>query len=196
MSMNKINFLSYVEERTVVVVKVAQSCPTLRPHGLYSPWNSPGQNTGMGSLFLLQGIFPTQGSNPGLPHCRRILHQLSHKGRQGILEWVAYPFSSTSSQPRNRTGVSYMAGRFFNNWVIREPQITCQYILKYFIGPTTLKGLGTLTTPGSQLKILKSSTSRAIANRGRHMLMRAINKPQPSRVPVQIVYLPMIQWTF
>ena len=43
------------------------------------PWNSPGQNTGVGSLSLLQGIFPTQGSNPGLPHCRRILFQLSHK---------------------------------------------------------------------------------------------------------------------
>ena len=41
--------------------------------GLYSPWNSPGQNTGVGSLSLLQGIFPTQGSNPGLPHCRWIL---------------------------------------------------------------------------------------------------------------------------
>ena len=67
MPMNKINFLSYVEERTVVVVKVAQSYPTLRPHGLYSPWNSPGQNTGVGSLSLLQGIFPTQGPNPGLP---------------------------------------------------------------------------------------------------------------------------------
>ena len=49
------------------------------PHGLYSPWNSPGQNTGMGSLSLLQGIFLTQGSKPGLPHCRRILYQLSHK---------------------------------------------------------------------------------------------------------------------
>ena len=47
-------------------------------HGLYSPWNSPGQNTGVGSLFLLQGIFPTQGLNPGLPHCRWILYQLSH----------------------------------------------------------------------------------------------------------------------
>ena len=35
-----------------------------------SSWNSPGQNTGVGSLSLLQGIFPTQGSNPGLPHCR------------------------------------------------------------------------------------------------------------------------------
>ena len=51
---------------------------SLRPHGPYSPWNSPGQNTGVGSLSLLQGIFPTQGSNPGLPHCRRILYQLSH----------------------------------------------------------------------------------------------------------------------
>ena len=61
-------------------VKVAQSCLTLQPPGLYSPWNSPGQNTGVGSLSLLQEIFPTQGSNPGRPHCRRILYQLGHKG--------------------------------------------------------------------------------------------------------------------
>ena len=53
---------------------------SLRPHGLYSPWNSPGQNTGVGSLSLLQGIFPTQGLNPGLPYCRWSLYQLSHKG--------------------------------------------------------------------------------------------------------------------
>ena len=53
---------------------------SLQPHGLYSPWNSPDQNTGVGSLSLLQGIFPTQGWNPGLPHCRQILYQLSHKG--------------------------------------------------------------------------------------------------------------------
>ena len=46
---------------------------SLWPHGLYSSWNSPGQNTGVGSLSLFQGIFPTQGSNPGLPHCRQIL---------------------------------------------------------------------------------------------------------------------------
>ena len=52
----------------------------LRPHGLYSPWNSPGQNTAAGSLFLFQGIFPTQESNPGLPHCRQTLYQLSHQG--------------------------------------------------------------------------------------------------------------------
>ena len=53
---------------------------SLWPRGLYSPWNSPGQNTGVGSLSLLQGIFPTQESNPGLPHCRQILYQLNHKG--------------------------------------------------------------------------------------------------------------------
>ena len=51
---------------------------SLQPHGLYSPWNSPGQNTGVGSLSLLQGICLTQGSNPGLPYCRWILYQLSY----------------------------------------------------------------------------------------------------------------------
>ena len=53
---------------------------SLRPHGLYSLWNSPGQNIEVRSLSCLQGIFPTQGSNPGLPYCRQILYQLSHKG--------------------------------------------------------------------------------------------------------------------
>ena len=81
---------------------------SLWPHGLYSPWNSPGQNTGVGSLSLLQGIFSTQGSNPGLPHCRWILYQLSHKGSPRILEWVAYPFSSRSSWARNWTRVSLL----------------------------------------------------------------------------------------
>ena len=78
----------------------------MTPWTIYNPWNSPGQNTGVGSLSLLQGIFPTQGSNPGLPRCRWILYQLSHKGSPRILEWVAYPFSSGSSWPRNWTRVS------------------------------------------------------------------------------------------
>ena len=69
---------------------------SLQSHGLYSPWN-----------------FLSQGSNSGFPHCRRILYQLSHQGRPRILEWVAYPFSSGSSRPRNLTGVSCIAGRFF-----------------------------------------------------------------------------------
>ena len=85
---------------------------SLQPHGPHRPWNSLGQNTGMGSLSLLQQIFPTQESNPGLLHCRWILYQLNHKGNPRILEWVAYLFSSGSSQPRNRTGVSCIAGRF------------------------------------------------------------------------------------
>ena len=87
----------------------------LWPHGLYSPWNSPGQNTGVGSLSLLQWIFSTQRSNPGLQHCRQILYQLSTKGSP-ILEWVAYPLCSGSSRSRNRTGVSCIAGGFFTNW--------------------------------------------------------------------------------
>ena len=53
----------------------------VKVHGLYSPWNSPGQNTGVGSLSLLQRIFPTQGLNPGLPHCRLILYQLSYPNK-------------------------------------------------------------------------------------------------------------------
>ena len=87
---------------------------SLGPHGLHSPGNSAGQNTGVGSFSLLQG------SNPGLPHCRQILYQLSHKGSPRTLEWVAYSFSSGSSRPRNWTGVSCIAGRFFISWALRE----------------------------------------------------------------------------
>ena len=74
-------FLTFPLIHLRVKVKVAQvvSDP-LRPHERYSPYNSPGQNTGVGSCSLLQGIFPTQGSSPGLPLCRRILYQLRHKG--------------------------------------------------------------------------------------------------------------------
>ena len=72
---------------------------------LYRPWNSLRTNTGVGSLSLLQGVFPTQGSNPGLLCCRQILYQLSHKGSPRILEWVACPFSSGSSQPGINQGL-------------------------------------------------------------------------------------------
>ena len=80
-------------------VKVTQSCPTLWPHGLCSPWNSLGQNTGVGSLSLLQRIFPIQGLNPGLLHCRQILYQLSHKeGPNSGTSESAFPRVSSNLQ--------------------------------------------------------------------------------------------------
>ena len=101
-------------------------CPTLCDTMNYSlpgssvHGDSPGKNTGMGHHALLQGIFPMQGSNPGLPLCRWILYQLRHQGSPRILECVAYPFSRGSSRPRNWTRVSCIAGRFFTSWATRE----------------------------------------------------------------------------
>ena len=113
--------LSFPEVVNSLDIPESESCSVMSDslllHGL---WNSPGQNTGVGSLSLLQGIFTTQGPNRGLPHCGQILYQLSHKRSPRILEWVACPFSSGSSWPRNRTGVSWITGRFFTNWAIRE----------------------------------------------------------------------------
>ena len=103
-------------------MKVAQSYPAR----LLSPWSSPGQNPGVGSCSLLQGIFPIQGSNPGLAHCRQILNHLSHQRRSlRILEWVAHPFSRGSSQPRNRTQVSCTGGGFFTSWSTRAAHLHC-----------------------------------------------------------------------
>ena len=79
---------------------------SLLPRGLYSPWNSPGQNTGVGSLSLLQGIFPTEGSNPGLPHRRRILYQLSHR-RSAV-----FPPNYRSHQTQQCNRVSGVVRRF------------------------------------------------------------------------------------
>ena len=90
----------------------------LRLHGLSMELSRPEYWSG--SLSLLQRIFPTQGSNPGPPHCRGILHQLSHKVSPRILEWVGYRFFSGSSRPRSRMGVPCIAGGFFTNWAIRE----------------------------------------------------------------------------
>ena len=112
---------------------------SLWPQWLHSPWNSPGKTTGVGSLSLLQGIFPTQGSNPGLLHCRQILFQLSHKGSSiflwapflgegaRIVEWVAISFSRRSSWPRDWTQVSHIAGRRFTVWATRE--VLCNFSL-------------------------------------------------------------------
>ena len=70
---------------------------SLQPHGLYSPWNSPGQNTRVGSHSLLKGIFPKQGSNTGLPHCRQILYQLSHQGSPFMCLTVIFISSSVET---------------------------------------------------------------------------------------------------
>ena len=98
-------------------VTVAQACQTLSDpmaytvHGILQArileW--------VAFLFLLQGIFPTQGSNPSLLHFRQILYQLSHKGSPRTWKWVPYPFSKGIFQPRNQTRVSCIAGRFFMN---------------------------------------------------------------------------------
>ena len=94
--------------------------------------DSPGKNTGVGCHALLQGIFPTQGSNPCLPHCRQILCHLNHQGNPRILEWVPYPVSRGTSQARNRTGVHRIAGRFLSAELPEKPHF-CLYICAYFM---------------------------------------------------------------
>ena len=106
---------------------------SLQPHGLYSPWTSPDQNTGVGSLSFNQVIFRTQKSNPGLLRYRRIFfYQLSHQGNPRILEWVACPFSTRSSWPRNQTRVPCIAGEFFTSWATKETYV--RYIMCLCVG--------------------------------------------------------------
>ena len=101
---------------------------SLQPHGLYSLWNSPGQNTEVGSLSLLQGIFPTQGSNPGLPHCRQILYQLSHKGIPRILGLGSpsllqqiFPTQESNQGLLNCRWILYQLN-YQGNWTIKKAE--------------------------------------------------------------------------
>jgi len=109
-----------------VLCLVAQSCPILGdPMNCSPPGSSvlghfPGKNTGVVCHALLQGLFSTQGSNLGIPHCRLILYHLSHQGSPRILEWVVYPFSRGSSWSRNWIGVSCIAGGFLTSWPTRK----------------------------------------------------------------------------
>ena len=119
--LNELNYTKYLEQYIV-----AQSCLTL--------WDSidctvpsfsvygdvPGKNTGVGFHALLQGIFPTQGSNPGLPYCRQILYRLSHQGNPRILEWVAYPFSRGSPNPRTKPLSSASPGLQANSLLLKS----------------------------------------------------------------------------
>ena len=93
------NVMMSLSTSTCQMCLVAYSCLTLcdpmdcSPPGSSVQVDSLSKNTGVGCHFFLQEIFPTQGSNLGLPHCRWILYHLSHQGSPRILEWVAYPFS-------------------------------------------------------------------------------------------------------
>ena len=112
-------------EWAVLCCAESLSWPTLcnpmdcSPPGSSVRGDSPGKNTRADCHALLQRIFPTQGSNPGLPHCRQIL---SHQGSPRILEWVAYPFSRGSSQSRNLIGISCTAGGLSTSWATRKTQ--------------------------------------------------------------------------
>ena len=95
--------VSCVKSTIAMCCVFSQSCLTLcdpmdcSPLGSSVLGDSPDKSTGVDCHALLQGIFPTQGSNPGLTHCRGILYHLSHQGSPIILEWVACPFSRGSS---------------------------------------------------------------------------------------------------
>ena len=139
---------------------------------LDSPWNSPGQNTGVGSLSLLQGTFPTQGSNPGLLHCRWILYQLSHKGSPRILECLAYPISSGSSQTRTHSRVSCIVGGFFTNWAIKEAL--------HFSSVQSLSHIRLFTT----LWTAAQHTSLSITNTQSFLKLMSIQSGMPSNYPI------------
>ena len=178
---------------SVVLCLVAQLCPALcNPMYCSLPGSpvhgdSPGKNTGVGCHALLQGIFPTQGLNPGLPHCRWILYCLSHQGSPRILEWVAYPFSGGSSGPRNQTRISCTAGRFFTSYhgiamevgikaeeKVRDPEARPPPNLPSATGHPVLN---TYTQAGSQLFCRSRGTDVASA-------------PQPARRPGSIPPMP------
>ena len=93
---------------------------SLQPHGLYNPWNSPGQNTGVGSCSLLQRIFPTQGSNPGILHCRHTLYQLSHRE---AYHWAnldeGFPGGTSGKEPTCRCSSLRRWG--FDPWAKKIP---------------------------------------------------------------------------
>ena len=91
-------------------------------HGLYSPWNSPDQNTGVGSHSLLQGIFPTQGSNPGLPHCRRIFFLPDEPQGKPCVQDLCSDF--LTQLPKNQGLV---------NMKMLCPQRTCQPFLCFLV---------------------------------------------------------------
>ena len=126
-------------------MKVTQSCPTLcnpmdyTVHGILQ-----ARILEWVSLSLLQGIFPTQGLNPGLQHFKQILYKLSHKGSPRILEWVAYPFARGSSHPEIELGSLALQVDSLPTEISGKP-ISCYYflllLLSYIFIPSTLSDL-------------------------------------------------------
>ena len=117
--------------------------------------DSPGKNTRVGWHALFQGIFPTQGSNPGLLHCEWILYCLCQQVSPRILERVSYPFSRGSSRPRNQTRVSCIARRFSTSWATREALSSHRHaqLLTQFLAPSLSGKLGE-TAENSRLLIM------------------------------------------
>ena len=129
---NNLIYMTRYIERSLV----SGLCLCLVPHLCLTLWDpmdcsllgscvhgdSAGKNTGVGSHALLQGIFPTQGLNSGLPNFRQIIYHLSHQGRPWILEWIAYPFSKGSSLPRNWIRVcSWILYQLNPNFILSFP---------------------------------------------------------------------------
>ena len=127
---------------------------SLRPHGLYSSWNPPGQNTGVPSLSLCQGKFPTQGLNPGLQHCRWILYQLSHQGSPRILQWVAFPSPGDPPSPGIEPVSLALAGRFSTTGLQGKSQKQLFYFPLFCLSCFLLGCSGSFTRVPSKLTLL------------------------------------------
>jgi len=148
---------------------VAQSSPILcdpmdcSPPGFSVCVDSPDKNTGVGCHALLQGIFTTQGSNPGLLHSRWILYCLSHQESPRLLEWVAYPISRGSSWHRNQTRVSCIVGGFFTSWVTSSVQSLSH--VQLFVTPWTTAHPASLSITNSQSLLKLMSIESVMSSR-------------------------------
>ena len=121
---------------------------SLLPHGLYSPWNSPGQNIGVVSLFLLQGIFPTQGLNAGLLYCRQILYQLNHCTIKKAEYWRIDAFRSWCWRKLLRIP---WAARRSNQSILKE--INPEYSLEGLMLKLKLQNFGHLMQTADSLEM-------------------------------------------
>ena len=160
---------------------------SLRPHGLYSPRNSPGQNTGVGSLSLLQGIFPTQGSNPRLPCCRQILYQLSHQGSPRCCLYCGQIGAHTAQETVLVLCFSQISER-----VIQLLAANKELATKFWEnGASVTPSFGSLTrTEGLASFRLCDSLNAILAHRG-HMLQIFLENLNHSKIEINFT---MLHW--